>query len=108
MLWVPLVWPFNFYLNIAHHTVFCLDVILFASFNLVRLACLFMMLSCFDSNNNNKYHQVLMRATRLWLFPLTDGIFETGAYAVPSKSQNPIVLGQGGPSSTQCSNPSWA
>ena len=39
---------------------------------------------------------------------LTDGIFETGAYGVPSKSQNPIVLGQGGPSSTQCSNPSWA
>ena len=37
---------------------------------------------------------------------LTDGIFETGAYGVPSKSQNPIVLGQGGPSSTQCSN--WA
>ena len=36
--------------------------------------------------------------------PLTDGIFETGA----SKSQNPTVLGQGGPSSTQCSNPSWA
>ena len=24
--------------------------------------------------------------------PLTDGIFETGAYGVPSKSQNPIVL----------------
>ena len=21
MLWVPLVWPFNFYLNLAHHTV---------------------------------------------------------------------------------------
>ena len=39
---------------------------------------------------------------------LTDGIFETGAYAVPSKSQNSTVLGQGGPSSTQCSNPSWA
>ena len=37
---------------------------------------------------------------------LTDGIFETGAYGVPSKSQNPTVLGQGGPSSTQCSNPS--
>ena len=35
----------------------------------------------------------------------TDGIFETGAYGVPSKSQNPT---QGGPSSTQCSNPSWA
>ena len=39
---------------------------------------------------------------------LTDGIFETGAYGVSSKSQNPTVLGQGGPSSTQCSNPSWA
>ena len=39
---------------------------------------------------------------------LTDGIFETGAYVVPSKSQNPTVLGQGGPSSTQCSHASWA
>ena len=38
---------------------------------------------------------------------LTDGIFETGAYGVPSKSQNATVLSQGGPSSTQCSNPSW-
>ena len=38
---------------------------------------------------------------------LTDGIFETGAYGVPSKSQNPIVLGQGGSSTTQCSNISW-
>ena len=36
---------------------------------------------------------------------LTDGIFETGAYGVPSKSQNATVLSQGGPSSTQCSNP---
>ena len=26
---------------------------------------------------------------------LTDNIFETGAYQVPSKSQNPTVLGQG-------------
>ena len=34
----------------------------------------------------------------LWSF-LTDGIFETGAYGVPSKSQNPTVLDQGGPSS---------
>ena len=41
-------------------------------------------------------------------FPLTDGIFETGANGVPSKSQNPTVQGQGGPSSTQCSNPSRA
>ena len=32
---------------------------------------------------------------------LTDSIFEIGAYRVPSKSQNPTVLGQGGPSSTQ-------
>ena len=39
---------------------------------------------------------------------LTDGIFETGAYGAPSKSQNSTVLCQGGPSSTQCSNPSWA
>ena len=37
---------------------------------------------------------------------LTDGIFETGAYGVPSKSQKPIVLGLGGSSTTQCSNPS--
>ena len=29
---------------------------------------------------------------------LTDGIFETGAYGVPSKSQKLTVLGQGGPS----------
>ena len=36
---------------------------------------------------------------------LTDGIFETGAYGAPSKSQNPTIMGQGGPSSTQCSNP---
>ena len=26
---------------------------------------------------------------------LTNGIFETGSYGVPSKSHNPIVLGQG-------------
>ena len=30
--------------------------------------------------------------------PFTDGIFLTGVYAVPSKSQNSTVLGQGGPS----------
>ena len=40
--------------------------------------------------------------------PLTDDIFETGAYGVPTKSQNPTVLGQGSPSSTQCSNLSCA
>ena len=39
---------------------------------------------------------------------LTDSIFETGAYEVPSKSQNPTVLDQGVPSSTQCSHPKWA
>ena len=42
------------------------------------------------------------------ILTLPDGIFETGAYEVPSKSQNPIVLDQDGPSSTQSSNPSWA
>ena len=44
----------------------------------------------------------------LILLPLTDGIFETSAYGVTSKSQNQTILGQGGPSSTQCSNPRWA
>ena len=39
---------------------------------------------------------------------LTEGIFETGAYGVPSRSQNPTVLDQGGPSSTLCSNSSLA
>ena len=33
---------------------------------------------------------------------LTDGIFETGAHGVPSKSQNPTILSQGGPSGIQC------
>ena len=47
-----------------------------------------------ESFNLDKYESIL-----------TDGIFETGAYGVPSKSQNPTVLGQGGPSSTQCSKP---
>ena len=49
----------------------------------------------------------LTGVAQIYLFfpTLTDGIFETGAYGVPSKSQNPTVLGQGGPSSTQCSNP---
>ena len=39
---------------------------------------------------------------------LTGAIFETGAYGVPSNSQKPTVLGQGCPSSTQCSIPRWA
>ena len=39
---------------------------------------------------------------------LKDGIFVTDAYGVPSKSQNPTVLCQDGPSSmTQHSNSSW-
>ena len=37
-----------------------------------------------------------------FVLTLTDGIFETGAYGVPNKSQNPTILGQGGASSTQC------
>ena len=51
-----------------------------------------------------------MKAKKLdiMISTLTDGIFETGAYAVPSKSQNSTVLGQSCSSSTQCSNPSWA
>ena len=32
---------------------------------------------------------------------LTDGIFETGAYGVPSKSQNPTVLGHSGSSGSE-------
>ena len=55
-------------------------------------------IKCRSEIENNKSGLVL----------LIDGIFETGAYGVPSKSQNPTILGQGGPSSTQCSNPSWA
>ena len=41
-------------------------------------------------------------------YDLRDGIFETGTYRVTSKSQNLIILGQGGLFSTQCSNPSLA
>ena len=33
------------------------------------------------------------------------GIFETGAYGVPSKSQNSTILRQGGPSSAQMFKP---
>jgi hypothetical protein len=50
-----------------------------------------------------------LRPFKQWIpFTLTDDIFETGAYEAPSKSQNPIVLGQGGPPFIQSSNPSWA
>ena len=38
---------------------------------------------------------------------LTDTIFETGAYGVPSKSQNPTVLGQGGLPSNQWWHPGF-
>ena len=56
---------------------------------------------CFYSNWDN-YHKNTCQS-------LTGGIFETGAYRVPSKSQNSTVLCQGGPSSSnKCSNPSWA
>ena len=40
----------------------------------------------------------IFKSCRIFVFSatsLTDGIFETGAYGVPSKSQNPTVLGQG-------------
>ena len=43
-----------------------------------------------------------------YTFSLTSGIFETGAYGVPSISQNSTVLCHGGQSSTKCSNPNWA
>ena len=36
---------------------------------------------------------------------LTDTILVAGAYGVPSNSQIPTVLGQGGPTSTQWSHP---
>ena len=39
---------------------------------------------------------------------LTDSIFDIDAYKVPSKSQNPTILGQGGRSSTQCLLSGWA
>ena len=32
--------------------------------------------------------------------PLSDGVFGIGAHGVPSKSQNPTISDQGGPSST--------
>ena len=35
------------------------------------------------------------------LITLTDTTIETGAYGVPSKSQNPTILGQSGPSKGQ-------
>ena len=60
----------------------------------------------FDVNNQGEIYN--HSCAIVYLLILTDGIFETGVYAVPSKSQNSTVLGQGGPSSTQCSNPSWA
>ena len=57
---------------------------------------------------SNRFYDVLwcftlVKRTRKHEVSLTDDIFETGVYGAPSKSQNPIVLGQGGSSSTQCS-----
>ena len=53
---------------------------------------LFSDLFFFVQPSNTKHHQnggnINSEGT------LTDGIFETGAYGVPSKSQNPIILGQ--------------
>ena len=43
----------------------------------------------------------MFASKHLLKYYLTDDIFETGAYGVPSKSQNPTVLGEGDPSSTQ-------
>ena len=58
------------------------------------------------------YHQTklinLVEINNLKQYLLTDSIFETGAYKVPCKSQNSIVLGQGDPSTAQSSHPSWA
>ena len=51
-------------------------------------------------HGQNKY-QIRVSAHCRPIVALTDGIFETGAYIVPSKLQNPTVLGQGGPSSNQ-------
>ena len=43
-----------------------------------------------------RFHNPIYNSA-IWPY-LTDDIFETGAYGVPSKSQNPTVLGQGGSS----------
>ena len=61
---------------------------------------------------SNRFYDVLwcftlVKRTRKHEVSLTDDIFETGVYGAPSKSQNPIVLGQSGPSSSQYSNSSW-
>jgi hypothetical protein len=39
-----------------------------------------------------------LKCTSFYIYSfLKDGIFETGAYRVPSKSQIPTILDQGGP-----------
>jgi hypothetical protein len=54
-------------------------------------------MSCNQSDTSDgsclikKTHEILFSENHL-----TDSIFETGAYGVPSKSQNPTVLGQSG------------
>ena len=51
---------------------------------------------------NQFWHQFFTPISRdrylygIYIFLLTDSIFETGVDGVPSKSQNPTVLGQGG------------
>ena len=52
-----------------------------------------------------KKNYLLLHISNFYLRPfkwfLTDGIFETGAYRVPTKPQKPTILGQGGPSTQQ-------
>ena len=47
------------------------------------------------------YQDVYKKKLLQELTPLKDGIFESGAYRVPSKSQNSTVMGQGGPQASQ-------
>ena len=47
------------------------------------------------------YSDALVKKIRKDEVSITDGIFETGAYGTPSKSQNPIGLVQGGRSKGQ-------
>ena len=50
----------------------------------------------------SEFYQEFLDKKQMYLenSALTDGISETGAYGVPSKSQNLTILGQGGSSST--------
>ena len=53
---------------------------------------------CLCSCSEQKGHQFFIGGSTT---PLTDGIFETGPYRVPSKLQDPTILGQIGPFSAQ-------